>query len=85
MLNFSGLILILAMPATNAVSERSFSTLRGVKTCLCTTTGEARLNWCLTLHAHKERPDALSMTSIANEFVSRNPSRMNILGNSKID
>ena len=34
----------------------------------------------MTLHAHKERTDALSMTSIANEFVSRNPSRMNIFG-----
>ena len=34
--------------------------------------------WCLTLHAHKERTDAPSMTSIADEFVSRSPSRMNI-------
>ena len=33
---------------------------------------QARLNWCLTLHAHKERTDALSMTSTVNEFVSRN-------------
>ena len=45
---------------------------------LHTITGQARLNWCLTLHAHKERTDVLSMTSIANECVSRNPSRMNI-------
>ena len=34
----------------------------------------------LTGVAHKERTDALSMTSIANEFVSRNPSRMKIFG-----
>ena len=36
------------------------------------------VNWCLTLHVYKERIDALSMASIADEFVSRIPSRMNI-------
>ena len=80
MLNFNSLILILVMPAMNAVSERSCSGLRRVKTLLRTIPGQARLNWCLTLHAHKERSDGLSMTSIAKEFVSRNPSRMNIFG-----
>ena len=54
-----------------------------VKTRLRTITEQAQLNWCLTLHVHKERTDALSMTSIANEFVSRNPSRMTVLGKSK--
>ena len=43
----------------------------------------SRLNWCLTLHAHNERTDALSVTMIANEFVSWNPSRMNIFGKFK--
>ena len=80
MLNFNSLILMLVMPAMNAVSERCFSALCRVNTSLRTITGQARINWCLTLHAHKERTDALSMTSIANEFVSRNPSRMNIFG-----
>ena len=67
-MNFNSLILILVMLATDAVSERSFSALCGVKTWLRTITGQARLNWYLTLHAHKERTDALSMTSNANEF-----------------
>ena len=80
MLNFNSLILIWVMPEMNAVSERSFSALRRVKTWLRTITGQARLTWCLTLHAHKERTDALSMTGIANEFVSRKHSRMNIFG-----
>ena len=54
-----------------------------VMTRLRTTTGQARLNWCLRLDSHKERTDALSqfVISIANEFVSRNPSRMNIFEN----
>ena len=51
-----------------------------VKTKLRIINGQARPNWCLTLHAQKERADALSMTSIANEFVSRNPSRIKIFG-----
>ena len=70
--------LILITPATNAVCERSFSALRRVKIWLRATTRQARLNWCLTLHAHKEKTDALFMTSIANESVSRNPPRTNI-------
>ena len=36
--------LLLVMPATNAVSERSFSALKRVKTYLRSTTGEGRLN-----------------------------------------
>ena len=69
------------MPATNAVNERSFDALRRVKrhrTAYSHWTGPNY--WCLTLDAHKERTDALSMTSIVNEFVSWNPSRMNIFG-----
>ena len=65
------------MPATHAVSERSFSALRKDMTA---STGQVQFNWCLTLDAHKERTDALSMTSIASEFVLWNSSRMNIFG-----
>ncbi len=72
--------LILVMPATNAVSERSFSALRRLKTWLRTTMTQARLNWCMVLHIHKERTDILSLTSIGNEFVSRNCSRKTIFG-----
>ena len=46
--------LILVMPATNAVSERSASTLRRVKTYLCTTMHHDRLNHLMVLHAHKD-------------------------------
>ena len=41
--------LMFVMPATNAVSERSFSTLKRVKTYLRSTTGEGRLNHLLPL------------------------------------
>ena len=46
--------LILVMPATNALSERSFSCLRRIKTSTC---GQVRLNSCMTVH---ERPSTRS-------------------------
>ena len=52
-----------------AVSERSFSALRRLKSRLCTTTCQARPNWCMILHAHKDKTDSLQLNSVANEFV----------------
>ncbi|KAI6656107.1 Zinc finger MYM-type protein 1-like [Oopsacas minuta] len=72
--------IILVMPATNAVSERSFSALRRLKTWLRTTTTQSRLNWCMLLHVHKEKTDALQMISVGNEFISRNDSRVQLFG-----
>ena len=62
--------------ATNAVSERTFSTLRRLKTWLRTTAQQVRLNWCTILHVHNNRTDNLPMCSVANEFVVRNDSRI---------
>ena len=67
--------LIAIMPATNAVSERSFSALRCLKTWIRSTMNQSRLNWCLILHIHCDEADKLDLTAIANEFVSRNQSR----------
>ena len=61
--------LILVMPATNALSERSFSALRRVKTWLQTTIDQVRLNHCMTLHVHKSRTDSLPLIQIGNEFI----------------
>ena len=72
--------LILVMPATNATSESSFSALRRLKTWLRSTTTQSRLNWCMLLHIHKEKTDALQITSVANEFVSRNENRVRLFG-----
>jgi len=61
--------LILVMPATNAVSERSFSSLRRLKSYLRATMTQARLNNALILHVHKNGTDQLSLTEVGNEFV----------------
>ena len=54
----------LVVPATNAVSERSASALRRLKTYLRTTMSQERLNHCMNLHVHKERTDKLNMANI---------------------
>ena len=57
------------MPATNTVSERSFSAKRRLYTCCNTNMDQNRLNHAMVLHAHKEKTDAPSMVNVANEFV----------------
>ena len=72
--------LILVLPATNAISERSFSTLKRVKTYptlkrvktyLSTTMTQRRLNNLLLLHVHKDKTDNidLDLKEISNDFV----------------
>ena len=58
------------MPATNALSERSCSALRRLKTYLQTTVCLDRLDHCMILYVHKELTDAFEMTDIGNQFVS---------------
>ena len=52
--------LILVMPATNAISERSFSALRRVKTSLQSSMKQTCLNHLMILHVHKEKTDSLN-------------------------
>ena len=68
------------MPATNAVSERSFSTLRRIKTYLRSTMSQLRLNSIMTLHIHKDLTDKLDLLEIGNEFVSASEHRQKTLG-----
>ena len=64
--------LILVMPATNASSERSFSSMRRLKTYLRNTMCQSRLNHVMLLSIHQEKLDALSMDDIAEEFIQGN-------------
>ena len=72
--------LIIVMPATNAVSERTFSALRRLKTWLRSTMHQSRLNWCMLLHVHKDESGKLDLAIIGNEFASRNSSRQELFG-----
>ena len=64
-------------PVTTASSERSFSSLRRIKTFLRTTMTECRLNNVFLLYVHKSV--ILDLTCIATDFVSVNSRRKNIL------
>ena len=72
--------LILVMPATNAVSERSFSALRRVKTYLRSTMKQTRLNHLMILHVHKDITDSLNLNDIGNEFVGCSEHRLSVFG-----
>ena len=72
--------ILLVMPATNAVSERSFSAMKRVKTFLRSTTSDYRLNHLMVLHVHKDRTDSVNMVEVANAFVERNNSWHPIFG-----
>ena len=72
--------LLLVMPATNAVSERSFSALKRVKTYLRSTTGDSKLNHLLMLHVHKDRTDALILVDVANDFVGGKENQKQLFG-----
>lgn len=72
--------LLLVMPATNAISERSFSSLHRVKTYLRSTMTQTRLNSIMTLHVHKELTDKLNLTEIGNEFVGSSEHRLTLFG-----
>lgn len=61
--------LILVLPASNAISERSFSALRRVKSYLRSSMGQKRLNSLLLLHVHKDKLDELNYQDIIREFV----------------
>ena len=56
--------IMLVMPATNALSERSFSALRRLTTYLCSTTTNLRLNNMLTLHIHKDETSNLDLCNV---------------------
>ena len=72
--------LILVMPATNAVSERSFSALRRVKTYLRSTMKQTRSNHLMILHVHKDITDSLNLNDIGNEFVRCSEHRLSVFG-----
>ena len=58
--------LILLVPVTNAVSERSCSTLRRVKTYLRSSITQKRLNSCLVLATYKEQVDKPNLVGDPN-------------------
>ncbi|KAL3048030.1 hypothetical protein OYC64_006752 [Pagothenia borchgrevinki] len=60
--------LYLTVPMSNATAERSFSSLRRLKTFLRSTMSERRLNHLLFLHIHKDLTDGLDLRKVLRSF-----------------
>ena len=71
--------LILVLPSTNAASERSFSTMKRLKSYLRSTMGQSRLNHLMILNIYKEI-DKMNLIDVAEEFVQGNEHRLQIFG-----
>lgn len=67
-------------PLTSSTAEKSFSTLRRLKSYLRSTMTQERLNHAIILHTHKELTDNINLKQIAIDFIARNQRRMNFFG-----
>ena len=72
--------LYFTFPVTTATAERSFSSLRNIKTYLRSTMTSNRLNNLFLLYVHKEVTDSLDLHKIGNDFVNVNNRRQNYFG-----
>ena len=72
--------IVLTIPVTTATVERSFSSLQGLKTFLCSTMLQTTLNYVMLLHVHKERTDNLDILHIAKQFIYCNERRRKFFG-----
>ena len=72
--------LYLTFPVSSATAERSFSSLRRIKTFLRSTMTQHRLNNLFMLYVHCKRTDKVDLRGVANEFISANTHRNNFFG-----
>ena len=68
------------LPATTATAERSFSSLRRLKTYLRTTMSPQRLNHLMILFVHKDQTKKLDVQEIASDFIARCEKRQKTFG-----
>ena len=66
--------------AISATPERSFSTLRQLKTWLQSTMKQKRFNSLTLLNENLDIVEKMFLINVANEFISLHPSRLNIFG-----
>ena len=72
--------LYLTFPVTTSTAERSFSSLRHVKTYLRNTMTSSRLNNLFLLYIHRDMTDSLDLYNLAKGFASENKRRMYYFG-----
>ncbi len=72
--------LYFTFPVTTATAERSFSSLKRIKTFLRNSMTQSRLNNLFILYIHPTRTEDLDLSQIAKEFISVNTRRLNYFG-----
>ena len=72
--------LYVTIPVTTSIAERTFSTMRRIKTYLRSTMTQERLNHSFILNAHKPRVTELDLKHIAKLFISANDRRCAYFG-----
>ena len=77
--------LLLVCPISSSVCERSFSTLRRLKTWLRNTVGQERLNNNMICNIHSNMLMKIDLNVILNEFVNRSVIRRNRFGVNKFE
>ena len=71
---------ILVMPVTKAVSQRSFSSLKRIITYFCSAATNNWLNHLLILHICKLLTNRLDLAKVVEEFVERREGRKSKFG-----
>ena len=71
----------LTFPVSSATAERSFSSLRRLKTFLRSSMSSQRLNNLFLLYVHKKHTEAINLIAVAKKFVAVNTRRQNYFGN----
>ena len=76
----SGLKTYIVLPSSTFEPERSFSTLRRLKTCLRSAITQQCLKILIVLTKHCDETKALDLNEVVTEFVSRSQIRWNMFG-----
>ncbi len=72
--------ILITIPVSAATAERSFSSLRRLKTYLRSTMVQKRLNAVAVMNVHKHVLDSICLETVANDFISKSESRKNTFG-----
>ena len=73
--------LMLVCPVTSCSAERSFSSLRRLKTWLRSTMMQTRLNSVAVCNIHRDILDDIDIVKIAKEFSAQSDIRLSLFGN----
>ena len=72
---FKFIQLFFIIPVTSCTAERSFSSLRRLKTYLRSVTTQKRLNHVAILHCPRDQTSALNLQQLCSNFIYRNEIR----------